>query len=269
MDAIKKLLEKNPDLLKFNSLSSGKKEKKKRYEHVIEDDFDKLEDIADEVQSMVMDMPHWRMEIGEKVFEFGKAIAEEYRLNLGEVDRLFNDVLPKRTRGPLSGFFISGAYHEIIREEDRLSLDLSRYPGAISGLGFRHPRGRLELAGNRSFYLGGKMTGGEILLRGNAANHVGKYLQGGRIVIEGNVRNWVGQQMHGGLLIVNGNAGEIIGKDMTGGEIIIEGDAGGWVGDGMKDGIIRIKGDCGPLDESIRTGGEIFGWQEGEWVEVE
>ncbi len=268
MQTIRGLLEKNPDLLKFNSVDPNVLKKRQRYEQIIEDDFDKLVDIAKEVQSLVMTMQHWRLEAGEKMFEFGNAITREYDLNLAEIDQLFNVVLPEWSRGPLVGFFISGTYHEIIGEADELFLDLSRYPGAISGIGFKHSLGKLELFGNRTFFLGVKMTAGRIVLKGHAGNHIGKYLQGGEIVIQGNARNWIGHRMDGGGIIIQGNAGDIIGKNMTGGEITIEGDAGGWIGDGMKNGVIRVRGECGLIDES-RPGGSILEWREGHWVEVE
>jgi len=267
MRTIRTLLEKNPDLLRFNSVELAIIKKRQRYEEVIEDNFDKLEDIAKTAQDLIMRMQHWRLEAGEKVFEFGKAITAEYDLDLTEIDRLFNVVLPKHSRGPLLGFFISGTYHEIIGDDDVLFCDLSRYAGAISGFGFKHPRGKIEIFGNRSFFLGLRMSGGEMELRGHAANHIGKHLQGGRIVIKGNARNWIGHRMHAGSITIEGNAGDIIGKGMTGGEITVEGNAGGWVGDGMKNGIIRIKGECGPIDDGS-VGGEIFRWIAGRWERI-
>lgn len=265
MRAIRNLLEQNPELLKFESLDPQIVKKRERYEQLIEDGFDPLEDLARDVQDLIMTMQHWRMEAGERIFEYGKAKTEEYGLNLPEIDRLFNVVLLKWSRGPLLGFFISGTYHEIIGEGDRLFFDLSRYPGAISGFGFKHPKGKIELFGNRPFFLGVKMMGGEVVLAGRAGNHVGKYLQGGHILIRGNAGNWIGHRMHDGLITIEGNAGDIIGKDMSGGEIVIEGDAGGWIGDEMRGGIIRIKGECGLIDGND-SGGEIFTWQKGRWV---
>jgi glutamate synthase domain-containing protein 3 len=267
MEAIRKLLEKNPDLLKTSSVDVAKKARIQRYDQIIEDTFDKLEDIATEYLSWVAKMPGWRLEAGEKVFRYGKQIAEEYGLDLNEVARLFNQTLPKRLRGALLGFLVSGAYNEVIREEDSLLLDLSKYAGAVSGLGYRHPRGRLEIMGNRTYYLGVNMRGGEILLRGNAGNHVGTFMEAGRIIIEGNTGNWTGERMRGGVIRIKGDAGHIIGKRMMGGEILIEGHAGSWVADGMRRGTIRIKGLCGSVDEE-RNGGEIFQWQGGQWKRV-
>jgi len=264
MEAIRKLLEKNRDLVQFSSVDLGKKKRIQRYDQVIEDTFDKLEDITTEYLAWVAKMPGWRLEAGEKVFIYGKKIAEEYGLNLNEVARLFNETLPKRLRGALLGFLVSGTYNEIIREDDSLLLDLSRYGGTVSGLGYRHPRGRLEIIGNRTYYLGVSMKGGEILLRGSAGNHVGMSMEGGQIFIEGNTGNWTGQLMRGGVIRIKGDAGHIIGKKMMGGEILIEGNGGWWVADGMRRGIIRIKGLCGSVDEE-RYGGEIFQWQGGQW----
>lgn len=267
MEAIRKLLEKNPDLLKCSSVNLGKKKRIQRYDQVIEDKFDKLEDIATEYLAWVAKMPGWRLEAGEKVFNYGKKVAEEYGLNLKEVDRLFNETLPKRLRGALLGFLVSGAYNEVIREDDLLLLDLAKYAGTVSGLGYRHPRGRLKIIGNRTYYLGVSMKGGEILLRGSAGNHVGTFMEAGQIIIEGNAGNWTGQLMRGGVIRIKGDAGHIIGKKMMGGEIVIEGDAGCWVADGMRKGIIRIKGVCGSVDEE-RSGGEIFQWQGQRWQPI-
>jgi len=267
MRAIRDLLKKDPELLKLNAVDADIIKKRQRYERIIEDNFDKLEDIAKEAQSLIMTLQHWRLEAGEKIFEFGKAITAEYDLNIADIDRLFSEVLPKYSRGPLLGFLISGIYHEIIQETDVLFFDLSKHVGAVSGFGFKHPRGKIEMLGNRAFFLGVKMSGGEVELRGHAGSHIGKYLQGGKIAIKGNARNWIGHHMHGGSITIEGNAGDIIGKSMTGGEITVKGNAGGWVGDDMRKGVIRVKGECGPIDESdVR--GEIFRWVAGQWKRI-
>ncbi|MFP3869337.1 MAG: hypothetical protein ACLFVT_00460 [Syntrophobacteria bacterium] len=266
MRAIRRLLKNHPGLLPCSPDSTARRQRRKRYEHIIEDDYDKLEDVAREYRGWVRKMPGWRLEAGEKVFLFGERIAEEYALNMQEVRRLFGEVLPKWMRGALIGFFISGAYHAIIGEGDLLVLDLSLYPGTLSGLGYRHPRGALTILGDRAYYLGVNMRGGEILFRGHPGNHVGTSMQGGKITIEGNARNWIGHDMCGGLIRVKGNVGHIIGKRMLGGEIIIEGDVGWWVADGMKKGVIRIYGACGSSED--KEGGQIFLWRGGEWKEV-
>ena len=268
MQAIRKLLERNPGLLRLDSVNFDKKTRRQRYDRIIVDTFDKLDDIAREYRNWVAKIPPWHLEAGEQVFNFGKQTAEEYDLNLNNVDRLFNEVLPNWTRGALLGFFVSGAYHEVIRENNLLPLDLSNYSGTVSGLGYRHPMGRLVIIGNRTYYLGVRMKDGEIVLKGNAGSHVGKFMLGGQILIEGNVRNWIGQHMRGGAIRIKGNAGHIIGKNMVGGEIVIEGDAGSWVADAMRNGIIRIKGGCGTLDEE-RSGGEVFQWHEDGWRRIE
>ena len=268
MEALRKLLKKNPDLLRFSSVDLGKKKRIQRYDQAIEDSFDKLEDIAKEYLTWVAKMPGWRLETGEKVFHYGKKAAEDYVLTLTDVTRLFNTTFPKRLRGALLGFFVSGAYHEVIREDDVLLLDLSNYAGTVSGLGYRHPRGRLNIIGNRTYYLGVNMQGGEIVLKGSAGSHVGTFMEDGQIIIEGNAGNWIGQLMRGGVIRVEGDGGHIIGKNMTGGEIVIQGDAGSWVGDGMRKGIIRIRGECGAIDEE-RRGGEILRWQGQRWQAIE
>ncbi len=267
MKSIKTLIENNPDLLRCGSVDLDKKKRIHKYSRIIEDSYDKLEDIAGEYRSWVVKIPVWRPETGERVFHFGKEIAEEYDLNLNEVRKLFNEVLPQGMRGAMLGFFVSGTYHTLIRKADTLLLDLTKYRCAVSGLGYRHPRGKLEIAGNRAYYLGLNMRDGKILLKGYAGSHVGTWMGGGRIVIEGNVGNWVGWHLSGGVIRIKGNAKDIIGKKMTGGEIIVEGNAGGWVGDGMIDGVIRIQGKCGSWDAE-RSGGQIFRWQEG-WKRIE
>ncbi|MEW6417992.1 MAG: hypothetical protein AB1480_07710 [Nitrospirota bacterium] len=241
MQGIKRLLEKNPGLLRVESLDPEKKERKHRYEEAL--NYDKLDEIAKEYMSWGSGIPGWRIDhfTIEKIFNFGNGISREYAINLLEIERLFNETLPRYGRGGSQGFFISGLYKEVIREDDVLRLNLTKYPASISGLGYRHSHGRLEIVGNKAYYIGMKMTGGEILVSGNAGNYLGKSMKGGQIIVDGYVRNWAGEKMEGGIILIKGDAGNIVGKGMTGGEIIIEGNVGYWIGDEARGGLIRVK----------------------------
>ncbi|NWF53126.1 MAG: hypothetical protein HXY47_08630 [Nitrospirae bacterium] len=241
MQSIKRLLEKNPDILRVSSLDCEKRERRRRYEEGLK--YDKVEELAREFHSWGSRIPSWRIDslIAEKIFSLGRIASREYSVNLAEIERLFNDVLPNYIRGGLLGFYISGLYKDIIIEKDILRLDLRKYPASISGLGYRHSCGRLEIIGNKAYFIGMEMEGGEILVKGNAGNYIGKSMKGGNIIIEGNSRNWLGEKMEGGLILIEGDAGNIVGKKMTGGEIVIRGDVGHWVGDEAKGGIIRVR----------------------------
>jgi hypothetical protein len=242
MKSIKRLLEKNPDILRTDSLDLNKKrERRHRYEKGLR--YDKVEELAREFISLGAKIPSWKIDSStiEKIFNLGKNASREYGVNLLEIEKLFNDVFPKCMRGGLLGFFISGLYKDVIREQDVLILEIRKYPASISGLGYRHSCGRLEIIGNKAYYVGIEMEGGEMIIRGSVGNHLGKAMKGGRIIIEGDARNWVGEKMENGLILIEGNAGHIVGKKMTGGEIVIRGDVGYWVGDEAEGGMIRIK----------------------------
>ncbi|MEW6162162.1 MAG: hypothetical protein AB1606_02415 [Nitrospirota bacterium] len=241
MQGIKRLLEKNPSLLRVDFLDLENKERRRRYEEGLK--YDKVEELAREFVSWGSKIPSWKIDpfTVEKIFNFGKSAAKEYDVNLLEVERLFNDVLSNFMRGGLLGFYTSGLYKDVIREKDVLRLDLRKYPASISGLGYRHSCGRLEIIGNKAYYLGMEMEGGEILVSGNVGNYLGRSMKGGRIIIEGDTRNWVGERMEGGLILIRGNTGHIVGKKMTGGEIAVRGNVGYWVGDDARGGIIRVR----------------------------
>lgn len=255
----------NPNLLKIK-FNPKKMERKHKYGEIIKADYDKLHEIAKEYVSWSSDIPNWRFENLEKIFNFGRRIAKEYSVNLQEIERLFNQVLFKYAGGGLFGSFISGLYSNIIRD-DVLELNLKKYPGSVSGLGYKHSRGKLDVIGDKAYYLGVEMNGGKILVRGNVGNYLGKGMKGGKIVVEGNARNWVGENMKGGFILIKGNAGDVIGEKMSGGEIMVEGDAGYWVGDDMKGGIIRIRGEYKSLSGD-RRGGEIYQWMDGDWIRI-
>ncbi|MEW6213753.1 MAG: hypothetical protein AB1478_00900 [Nitrospirota bacterium] len=240
MQGIKRLLEKNPDLLRVESLDPERRERRHRYEEALK--YDKVEELAREFVSWGSKIPSWKTDsiTIEKIFSIGKRFAREYDVDILEIERLFNEVLSNYMRGGLLGFFISGLYRDIIRENDFLRLNLRRYPASISGLGYKHSCGRLEIVGDKAYYLGIEMEGGEILVSGNVGNYLGKSMKGGRIIVDGSARNWVGERMEGGFILIKGDVGNIVGKKMTGGEIVVEGDVGYWVGDDAKGGMIRV-----------------------------
>jgi hypothetical protein len=247
MYSIKRLLEKNQDILRIDPLDFGKKERRRKYEEGLR--YDKVEELAREFHSWGSRIPSWRIDsfITEKIFNLGRNAAREYNINLLEIERLFNDVMSKYMRGGLLGFYISGLYKDIIREKEILRLDLRKYPASISGLGYRHSCGKLEIIGNKAYYIGLEMEGGEIVVKGNVGNYLGKSMKGGNIIIEGDARNWLGERMEGGLILIEGNAGNIVGKKMTGGEIVIKGNVGYWIGDEATGGIIRVRDSKTPI----------------------
>lgn len=265
MQGIRELLEKNPDLIKIRP-DKKRIQMLNRYEEVIKADYDKLHEIAKEYMRWGLDIPSWRFDAASaRVFEFGRRLAREYNVDIFEVSKLFNGVLPHYTRAGLAGCFISGLYIDIIKQGDIIKLNLMTYPGSIYGIGYRHPKGRLEVVGNRAHFLGAEMEGGEVFIKGNVGNYLGKLKKDGNILVEGNVRNWVGEKMEGGTIFIKGNVGDALGEKMIGGEILIEGNIGSWVGDDMRGGIIRIKGKYKSLS-SDRRGGEIYVWENSKWT---
>lgn len=240
MQGIKKLLEKNPGLLRVES-PDEKRGIRQRYEEALR--YDKVEELAKEYVSWGANMPNWKVDhlTIEKNFNFGKTIAKEYAINLLEIERLFNEVLPKYIGGGFLGFFISGIYRDMIGKDNVLRLNTMRYSASISGLGCQHKCGRLEIISDKVYYVGMEMASGEIVVYGNVGNYLGKSMKGGRIYVDGNARNWVGAKMEGGCILIKGNARDIVGEKMTGGEIIIGGDAGYWIGDGATGGVIRVR----------------------------
>jgi len=268
MEAIRGLLKRNPDLIKIRP-DKKRMQMLNKYEEVIKADYDKLHEIAKEYMQWGLDIPSWRFDAAStRVFEFGRRLARQYNIDIFEVGRLFNEVLPHYTRAGLAGCFISGLYRDIIKQGDVIRLHLTAYPGSIYGIGYRHPRGRLEVIGDRAHFLGAEMEGGEISIKGNVGNYLGKLKRGGEISIEGSARNWVGERMEGGVIFIRGNVRDALGEKMAGGEIWIEGEAGSWVGDDMRGGIIRIKGGYKSLS-SDRWGGEIYKWEDGGWRLIE
>jgi hypothetical protein len=241
MQGIKRLIENNPEILKVHSLDPEKNERRFRYEAGLR--YDKVEELARGFISWALKIPSWRIDSSTrgKMFDVGKNASKEYDVNLQEIERLFSDVLSKYMRGGLLGFYISGLCKYLMKDKDTLKLDLRKYPASISGLGYRHSCGRLEVTGNKAYYLGMKMEGGEIVVKGNVGNYLGKSMKGGCIIVEGDAKNWVGEKMQGGLILIKGNAGNIIGEKMTGGEINIKGDAGYWIGEDATGGMIRLK----------------------------
>ncbi len=226
-----------------------------------------LEDIAQEFYEFIKEFPAWKFELMGKIFRFGRRIERECRIDLKDVEVLFNDILPRYVGGGMVGCFISGLYHDVMEDDDVLTFNLSRYRGSVSGLGFRHKRGALRVFGNRALLLGSEMGGGVIRVEGNVGNYLGRKMAGGRIEVEGNARDWVGMEMRGGTIHVKGNVGNAVGVKMEGGAILIDGRAGFWVGDDMRGGVIKVREGVMSVSRD-RSGGKIYVWRNG-WIEIE
>lgn len=232
-----KILAKNPELIRIDNYKE--KPSKRQYESSIQ--YDRLLEVAKEYAQFAKDIPLWRVDSYtiEQNFSFGLKMAREIMIKTDEVVRLFNEHLPKFFDGGCIGFFVSGLYYETIKSHDTLKLDLNVFKVSLSGLGYRHPAGRLEIMGDKAYYLGMQMRGGEIQVFGNTGNHIGAEMRGGMIIIQGNTRNFVGEKMQEGTIIIKGNALDAIGIKMLGGQIIIEGKAGQWIGAAAKGGRIK------------------------------
>ncbi len=225
-------------LVKYEKLKKRSEEFVKRYRSRVKS---VLHNIAEEFVEFVKNLPNWRFEVIEDVFNFGKRICNDCKLKVEDIEELFNNVMPNYVRGGLLGSFISGLYSDVMGEDDILRLDLNKYSGSISGLGYMHKKGKLIVYGNRAFCLGYKMRGGIIEVFGNVGNYLGKQMEGGEIIVHGNARNWVGEKMKGGRIVIKGNAGDIIGYKMEGGEIVIKGKVGSWVGEDLRGGRILFE----------------------------
>jgi len=238
MQNLIKIIAKNPDLIRIDNYKE--KTSKKKYERALQ--YDRLLEVAREYALFAKDIPLWRVDAHtiEQNFSFGIKIAREIRLRTEDAGILFNEHLPKFFEGGNIGFFVSGLYHESIKNCDSLKLDLTVFKVSISGLGYRHPAGRLEITGDKVYYLGMQMKGGEIHVFGNTGNHIGGEMKGGIITIHGNTRNFVGEKMQEGAIVIKGNVLDVIGIKMLGGEIIIEGKAGQWIGAAAKGGKITF-----------------------------
>ncbi len=232
------IISKNPELIRIDSYRE--KTSKRKYESSIQ--YDRLLEVAKEYAQFVKDIPLWRVDNQtiEQNFNFGIKIAREIRLGVDEIEKLFNKHFPKFFDGGCIAFFISGTYYETINISDILKLNLKGFKVSVSGLGYRHPAGRLEINGDKVYYAGMQMKGGEIQIFGNTGNHIGGEMRGGLIMIHGNARNFTGEKMQDGKIIVEGNASDAIGIKMLGGEIIIKGKAGYWIGAAAKGGKITV-----------------------------
>lgn len=236
MQNLFKIIAKNPDLIRIDNYRE--KASRKKYESSIQ--YDRLLEVAKEYAQFAKDIPLWRVDSHtiEQNFSFGIKMAREIMLKIEDVGRLFNEHLPKFFDGGCIGFFVSGLYHETIKSHDSIKLNLKVFKVSVSGLGYRHNAGRLEIIGDKAYYLGMQMKGGEIHVLGNTGNHIGGEMTGGVITIQGNSRNFIGEKMQEGKIIIKGNALDAIGIKMLGGEIIIEGKAGQWIGAAAKGGKI-------------------------------
>ncbi len=233
-----KIISKNPELIRINTYEE--KAAKERYESSIH--HDKLFEIAKEYAQFAKDIHLWRVDHQtiEENFNFGIKIARELRLGSEEIEKLFNDYLYKFFDGGCIGFFISGIYHEIIKKQTTLKLNLTPYKTSVSGIGYWHPDGKLQITGDKAYHIGMQMRGGEIHVFGNPGNHIGTEMRGGLIIVYGNGKNFIGEKMENGTILIKGNAQDVIGILMKGGEIIIEGEAGHWIGNRAKGGKIKI-----------------------------
>jgi len=205
----------------------------------------------------------------EKAFEFGRKMRNEYSLTLSEVERLANSAVPavfEKRAGDIRtmlchqfyenylGYFISGLYHDVIRNK-KLVIEI-RMPKLIAksrvgyrwGMGYRHPSG-------------------ELVIKGYAGGFLGEKMRGGRIIVTGYTGDCVGKDMRGGEILIKGNAGWRLGDAMKGGKIVVFGDAGEFAGINMSSGLIRIKGDVISLGK--RSGGRVELWKDGEWRAVD
>ncbi len=205
----------------------------------------------------------------EKCFNFGRKMRRKYSMTLKEVEETVNnvayEVLKKRSgeiRGLLChplydsylGYFVSGLYHDIIK--DKVLTLTPKVPGMLVstrvgfcwGFGFRHP-------------------GGNLTIEGYAGGHLGEEMEDGRIVVTGYTGDEVGKGMKGGEILIRGNVSWRLGDSMESGKIIVFGNAGQYVGIGMKGGTIKIKGRVSSFGQ--REGGKIFLWKEGGWKEIE
>ncbi|AEA47855.1 GltB/FmdC/FwdC-like GXGXG domain-containing protein [Archaeoglobus veneficus] len=230
-------------------------------------DIQKLVEVANEYLDMEIKLAFQLNP--EKCFDFGRKMRRKYSVTLREVEEFVNstvyDVLEKRAgeiRDLLChqfyenylGYFVSGLYHDIIRDKTlSLSPKLPRLlahsrVGLRWGFGYRHPGGNLIISGYAGGYLGEKMENGKIIVTGYTGDKVGFGMRGGEILIKGNVGWRLGDSMKGGRIIVFGNAGQFVGIDMEG-------------------GVIKIKGDVTSFGP--RKGGEIFVWEEEGWKRVE
>jgi formylmethanofuran dehydrogenase subunit C len=245
MDELRKLVE---SYVKFESLGTRRVKAKRS---------SRLLNVVSEFVEFIRGFPNWRFDFMEKVFRFGKKIADECCVDLRDIETLFNELFPKFVQGGLLGCFISGLYHKSMGEGDKLILDLRNYSGSISGLAYKHRRGKLKIVGNRALYLGFGMSGGVVEIEGSVGNYLGKLMSGGEIRVNGNAGDWIGVEMKGGKIVIEGNAGSVIGRKMEGGEIIVKGNAGFWVGDDMKGGIIRIYGNAMSISP-YRSGGTVI-----------
>jgi hypothetical protein len=245
MEELRKLVE---NYVKFESLGARRVKVRKS---------SRLLNVVNEFVDFIKGFPNWRFDLMEKVFRFGKRIADECCVDLRDVETLFNELFPKFVQGGLLGCFISGLYHRSMDEEDKLTLDLRNYSGSISGLAYKHRKGKLKIIGDKALYLGFSMSSGVVEVEGSVGNYLGKLMSGGEIWVKGNAGDWIGVEMKGGRIVIEGNAGNVIGNKMECGEIVIKGNAGFWVGDDMKGGIIRIYGNAMSVSP-YRSGGTVI-----------
>jgi hypothetical protein len=196
--------------------------------------------VVDEFADFVKDLPTWDFDIMDDVFKLGKRLSAEFNVSANDVEVLFKDLLPEKVYGGLVGFFVSGLYNRILKDEDTLVLDGAKYRGTVSGIAYKHRRGKIVLKNCKALFLAYKMVGGFVEVFGNVRNYLGREMKDGMVLIHGNACDWVGFEMEGGRIVIEGNAGNAIGVNMKGGEIVVRGKAGFWIGEGKKGGRIIV-----------------------------
>ena len=266
MSGIKKLLEKNPNVLNLKR-DLLKEKRRAYYERAIKSSYDKLDEMAKEYVNFVKGLKAWEVAKHiENIFIFAKRCAIDYDIRLEELDIFFHQILPKYVGGGLLGCFIAGLCHYVMRYDTHLYLDLTHY-GTVSGLGYRHSKGTLTLQdGHLPYYLGVEMEGGKIEVFGNVGGYLGRWMKDGLIIVHGNAGSWVGQGMRGGRIEIYGDVRDTLGMRMKGGEIFVEGNAGFWVGEEMQGGHIWIKGEIKSITAD-RYGGKVYQWKN-DWVKI-
>lgn len=210
----------------------------KRYSKIV--DLDRRGDydyVVKEFVDFAKDVQSWNVDAFEDVYKLGRRLSAEFNLSYKDAEALFRDFLPKRVQGGLLGVFVTGVYSRTLKD-NVIVLDGSNYRGTVTGIAYKHRKGKVIVRNCKALYLGYKMEGGFVEVFGDVRNYLGREMKGGTIIVHGNASDWVGFEMEGGRIVVEGNVGNAVGVNMKGGEIIIRGKAGFWVGEGKKGGRI-------------------------------
>jgi|Deesub1362A_J573_1020465.scaffolds.fasta_scaffold00954_3 formylmethanofuran dehydrogenase subunit C len=204
-------------------------------------------------------------------FLYGRKIQKNLGLDIEKIEELVNTELPEKIVeyekeikvnlqddmfDSFLGYFVSGLYHDVLKENETITFDLRSFPpkfphlryriGNKWGFGYRHIRGELRIIGYSGGYLGHEMRGGVI-------------------DVVGRVSDRTGYRMRDGIIRVHGSCGWRTGDEMIGGRIVIDGDSGEWTGINMYGGEIRVRGKIKSVGR--RYGGRIYCWDD-RWVEI-